>query len=341
MTALKEFEKIEATAIWRADEDAQRRDVIVTLGDATLTLFDMQERVLAHWSIPAIARANPGELPAVFHPDGDPGETLELGEDSDLMIDAIEKLRKAVERRRPHPGRLRLTSALVMVGAIAALGVFWLPDAVRHQTMAALPEVKQREIGAQIVDAAARFTGAACHATAPDRALRKIANRLFSGTASTIVVVPDGLQDVIALPGNHFVVGRALVEDYETPEVLAGFLMAERFRSESGETSIRAVLEQGGLFDNLRLLTTGTLPDSVANTYAELLLSQTRTPLIGPEVLPAFSAAKVSSRPYAYAVDVTGETTLHLIEADPMAGKSPPAILSDSEWVELQGICEN
>ena len=340
MTALKEFEKIEATAIWRADENAQRRDVIITLGDATLTLFDMQERVLAHWSIPAIARANPGELPAVFHPDGDPNETLELGEDSDLMIDAIEKLRKAVERRRPHPGRLRLTSALVMISAIAALGVFWLPDAVRHQTITALPEVKQREIGAQIVDAAARFTGSACHAVAPDRVLRKIAIRLFPGSSSTIVVVPDGLQDVIALPGHHYVVGRALVEDHETPEVLAGFLIAERIRTNGSEDLIRDVLDQGGLIDNLRLLTTGNLPEGVAASYAELLLSQSRTPLIGPEILPAFSASKISSRPYAYAVDVTGETTLDLIEADPMAGRTPPAILSDSEWVELQGICE-
>lgn len=341
MTALKDFEKIEAAGIWRADKDAQRRDVIIALGDATLTLFDMQERALAHWSIPAIARANPGEFPAVYHPDGDPDETLELPEDETLMIESIEKLRMAVERRRPHPGRLRLTTAIAMIAAIATLGVFWLPDAVRKQTLTALPEIKQREIGAQITEAAERFTGPACYSAATMRGLNDMADRLFPDDLSFIFVVPDGVRDVVVLPGNHYIVGRSLVEDYETPEVLAGYLLAARIRSGDSLANTRAVLEQASVLEALRLLTSGDLPQSAADRFAENLLSQVQAPLVSEGILPAFQRAQLSTRPYAYAVDVTGETTLPLIEADPVRGENPRDILSDSAWVELQGICEN
>jgi len=341
MTALAEFEKIEAVGIWRADAEAQRRDVIVTLGDASLTLFDMKDRVLAHWSIPAIARENPGLMPAIYHPDGDPHETLELGDDSDVMVEAIEKLRTAVARRRPRPGRLRLTSAALIAASIAALGVFWLPNAVRTQTLTALPDIKQRQIGAQITRAAERFTSTPCSAASPNKALAKIARRLFGNANATIFVVPDGLTDAVALPGNHYLVGRALVEDYETPEVLAGYLLAAAAASGGQQTLIRAVLDEAKLLENLTLLTSGELPQTVAERYAETTLTAERANPSDAAMLAKFSAVYVSSRPYALAVDVTGETTLSLIEADPMATQNPPAILTDGEWVALQSICES
>ncbi len=341
MTALAEFEKIEAVGIWRADAEAQRRDVIVTLGDASLTIFDTKDRVLAHWSIPAIARENPGQMPAIYHPDGDPDETLELGDESDVMVEAIEKLRKAVARRRPHPGRLRVTSAAVITAGIVALGVFWLPNAVRTQTLTALPDIKQRQIGAQIVQAAERFTSAACSAPSPELSLRKISRRVFPRSTPSVFVVPDGLTDVVALPGNTYLVGRALVEDFETPEVLAGFLLAASAASGGQDTLIKAVLKEAGLLENLKLLTTGDLPQAVADRFAESTLSATRTPVIDAALLRRFEAVEVSSRPYALAIDVTGEATLSLIEADPMAAQNPPAILTDGEWVALQGICES
>ena len=39
------------------------------------------------------------------------------------------------------------------------------------------------------------------------------------------------------------------------------------------------------------------------------------------------------------ALDITGESTLELIEADPMAGQSPAPVIRDADWVRLQGIC--
>ena len=97
MTALEKYDRIEASALWRAGEDAQRREVIVAIGDASLTISDMQDRPLAHWSLPAVERANPGERPAIYHPDGDPGEVLEIPGEEAQMIEAIEKLQDQVQ----------------------------------------------------------------------------------------------------------------------------------------------------------------------------------------------------------------------------------------------------
>jgi hypothetical protein len=58
MTALKEFQRLEAEGVWRATPTDQRKDVIVSLGDASLTILDLRENVLAHWSVAAVARAN-------------------------------------------------------------------------------------------------------------------------------------------------------------------------------------------------------------------------------------------------------------------------------------------
>lgn len=97
MTALKEYQRLEAVGIWRENPKSQRHNVVVSLGDATIVVMDMQSRPLTHWSIPAVERANPGVLPAIYHPDGDPSETLEIAEDEIMMIEAIEKLRSAID----------------------------------------------------------------------------------------------------------------------------------------------------------------------------------------------------------------------------------------------------
>ena len=72
MTALSKYQRLEASALWRDSISGQRRDVIVSLGDASLVITDKNERPLTHWSLAAVQRANPGAMPAVFHPDGDP-----------------------------------------------------------------------------------------------------------------------------------------------------------------------------------------------------------------------------------------------------------------------------
>ena len=340
MTALKQYQRLEAAGLWRASPDDQRRDVIVSLGDATLVITDHQDRALAHWSLPALERANPGATPAIYHPDGDPGETLELPEDEGNFISEVERLRAAIHRRRPHPGRLRMASLAAVVAAVGALGVLWLPGALVGHTVSAVPDVKRAEIGTAVLDHMRRVTGAPCTTPAGNLALRRLSARLPApdGQADRLVVMPEGVENTVQLPGHIMLLDRALVEDHEAPDVVAGYIIAEQLRA-AARDPLAGLLAHAGLVASFRLLTTGNLPPEALRAYAEARLTRASGPVDTDTLLRAFEAQQVRSSPYAYARDITGEGTLPLIEADPYADTTTPPVLNDGDWVRLQGIC--
>jgi hypothetical protein len=340
MTALKEFDRLEATGLWRAAPQEQRREVIVSLGEATLTISDTKGTALAHWSLAATLRSNGNALPAIYHPDGDPGETLEIDGDETAMIDGIDKLLRVIERRRPHPGKLRLVLALGIAGLMAAAAILWLPDALKGYTTQIVPPVKRAQIGQALLTRITRLTGQPCLAPDARLPLQRLSERVLGPERrQSVVVVPDGVRPSAHLPGGIIVLGRAVIEDHEDPDVPAGFILAENLRAEARDP-LAALLDDAGLVASLRLLTTGSLPAQAIDSYAETLLSQGR-PARVPDVdlLAAFDAADLRSTPYARALDITGESVLTLIEADPHAGSGSREVLSDADWVRLQGIC--
>lgn len=168
-TALDKFQRLEGTALWRATPDVQRREVIVSLGEATLVIKDSQDRALTHWSLPAVRRLNPGQQPAVFFPDGDSTETLEVDAPHDDLIEAIEKLRKAVARPQNASGRLRMSVLALSAATVAALAVFWLPNALAIHALRVVPNVARQTIGQDMQQLATRLTGQPCSAPLADR----------------------------------------------------------------------------------------------------------------------------------------------------------------------------
>lgn len=343
MTALKQYQRIEATGLWRAAAASQRREVVVSIGDATLVISDMQDRPLAHWSLAAVARANPGEIPALFHPDGDPEETLELGSDAPEMIGAIEKLRDAIDRGRPHPGRLRLVMLSLSAAAVVAVAVFWLPDALREHAVTVVPDSKRTDIGAALARHMQRITGPACTDPQGMAALRRLAVRLPGpdGAVPDLQVVRDGVRDALALPGGRILLRARLIEDNDSPDVVAGHVIAAQARALLSDPLDR-LLAAGGTRTSFRLLTTGMVGDDSLQRYAESLPAATPVAVPADHLLAAFARAGVRASPYAYALDATGETTLPLIEADPFATTAPPQVLlDDNDWLRLQSICGN
>ncbi len=335
MTALKQYARLEATGLWRPTPEDQRREVIVSIGEATLTITDMRDRALTHWSLAAVERVNPGVRPAIYAPDGDPGETLELPEAETAMIEAIEKLRVAVERTRPHPGRLRWLSFGLSAALVLGLLLFWLPNALIQHTIFVVPEIKRQDIGASVLNRIERVAGRACMNEDAEPVLARLASRTG---ADRLVVLPAGVQSALHLPGGIVLLNKALIEDYQDPAVAAGFILAER-ASAVQQDPLDVMLQATGPVAAFRLLTTGMISPATIDKYAETVLIADRSPVEAEALLQTFAAAQVPSTPYAYAVDVTGETTLSLIEADPMSGSTPVPVLPDRDWVLLQSIC--
>lgn len=335
MTALKKYQRIEATGLWRANPDVQRREVIVSIGDATLVIFDLKDQAIAHWSLAAVDRANPGARPAVFHPDGDPGETLELPESEGDMIDAIEELRRAVNRSRPRPGRLRWLGVTASIVTVLALVVFWLPGAMRDHALRVVPQVKRDSVGTALLDRLQRVSGTACNTSSGLNALARLAARLG---VEKLAVLPDMAQASLHLPGGLIVLNSSVLEDFEEPDVAAGYILAEVTRRGDLDP-LRDLLDFVGPRENFRLLTTGDVSSDALDAYAEHLSTRPRPVPDRTILLSLFETEGLRSSPYARAQDITGETVIGLIEADPMAGRPTEPLLSDPDWLRLQVIC--
>ena len=102
---------------------------------------------------------------------------------------------------------------------------------------------------------------------------------------------------------------------------------------------LRDMLVQLGLRAAFELLTTGNLHERRLQTYAELVLTAPQTTTDNAALLDRFRTAGVPSTPYAFAIDITGETTIGLIEADPVTATIAQPVLDDGAWISLQSIC--
>jgi hypothetical protein len=221
------------------------------------------------------------------------------------------------------------------LAAIVALGWFWLPDRVISHAVGVVPAAKRMELGDRILAHIRRVAGRPCETVLGRRALNRLQARLLPDHSGRLVVLPGGVAQSTHLPGGLILLGRELVEDHDSPDVLAGYILAEGLRS-AGTDPVETLLRQAGPMDALKLLTTGDLPETSLAAYAEAVLTDAPAPVGDQALLAAFAEARVASTPYAYARDISGETTLTLIEADP--GSAEP-VLPDADWVGLQGIC--
>lgn len=337
MTALEQYQRLEAAGTWRETRKAGLRDVIVSFGDATLILSDPRsETPLAHWSLPAVMRLNPGRSPARYAPGPDDDELLEI--DDTLMIGAIEKVHHAIEASRPPSGRLRGALTLAVFGVMVLLALFWVPPALLRHAAAIAPPAQRAEIGRMIQAEIERTTGGTCSRPAGDMVRRKLAQRLI-GPESEIAVLPATLRGARRLPGPITIIGQDLIAGQATPEVAAGHILAAQAAAAVADPLLDA-LRHAGLRATLQLLTQGSLPPQALAGYGERLLAAPPPRPDDETLLAYFARAGIPSEPYARSLDPTGEAVLGLIEADPFRTAIPEPVLSSREWVALQEICD-
>lgn len=337
MTALRQFQRLEAQGTWRKAPGEQKREVIVSVGDATLVLTDPKSEVpLSHWSIPAAVRLNPGKWPALYAPGEGDDEQLEIADE--LMIASIEKVHQTIEAHRAHPGRLRGGLMLAGVAAMALLAVLWMPQAlVRHAAKVA-PPAQRAEIGREVLAEVTRITGARCDRPAASAALTRMAERL-TGPGSDIAVLRPPMRGARMLPGGLSLISDEVISAAETPEAPAGYILAAATAATERDPLLE-VLRYAGPRAAVTLLTKGKLPDGALAGYGEKLLSEALPRPDDSALIEQFTAARLSSEPYARALDPSGEATLGLIEADPFRTQAPQPLMPDGDWVIVQAICD-
>jgi hypothetical protein len=339
MTALKKYQKLESLGLWRDAPQDQRRNVVVSFGAASLILSDPKtDLALSHWSLPALERRNPGDLPAIYAPGHDAAETLEL-DDAD-MIAALETVQAALATRKPRPGRLRGTLIGIATLSVLGLGVFWLPGALIKHTAAVVPAAKRAEIGELALRDVIRLTGAPCAHPLGQKALAEMSERLF-GPANTpiLLAVREGPTPALHLPGDVIVLSGGLFEAQNGPQAAAGAALAEQARAMARDPLI-PVLEHAGLVATVRLLTTGDLPEGALNGYGEKMLNTPPFAVAPNTLLASFANAGVPSTPFAQVLRANTPEAAFLVQHDPFAKALPPALMPDEAWVSLQAICD-
>ena len=339
MTALSKYQRLECDGLWRPASDAQRRDVVVAFGDASLILSDIRSgRPLAHWSLPAVTRRNPGGSPALFTPDADASETLEI-EDGD-MIAALETVARAVRQGRTVKGRRRpvLVVAVLLVALLSV--ALWLPRALVAHADRTLPAAARAQIGALMLADLAQSGHPVCGAPLGLRALGRLQERL--GAPRIVVLDGADLPPALALPDGSVALGRPMVEAHDSPDIAAGHVLATLAALDAGEAPLAAALRHAGPWATFKLLTTGELEARDLRGHGAARLAQIRAS--GPRggtrpdaLLRRFDAAGVPVAPWAQATDRADAADLHA-----SAEATPPLrpILSDGDWVALQDICQ-
>ncbi|MBP9950889.1 MAG: hypothetical protein KBF27_03910 [Cypionkella sp.] len=338
-TALRKYQRLECSGLWRPSPEAQRREVIVGLREATLVLSDPKtEMALSQWSLPAIERRNPGQMPALFQPGAEDAEQVEI--DDPEMISSLEMVHVVLERRKPHPGRLRGLIVGVLAVSITTLAVFWLPGRLISYTASVLPLPTRQALGALALSDLERLTGTPCSHGAGPASAAKLAARVVPAAPPQVLVVRDGLKAATHLPGSMVLLPASLLNETDGPDVAAGQILAEAVRAET-QDPVTDLLRHAGLIATIRLLATGILPRDAIVGYGESLLARAPQPIDNNVLLGSFKAADLSSSPYALSLDPTGASTLPLIEGDPFLGGSPRLALTDGDWLVLQAICSD
>ncbi len=342
MTALKGYARLESTGVWRGGRGVPLRDdqglpVGIMFGDATLVLTDANNQPLTHWSLPAVQRINPGQTPALFSADPDMAETLEV--EDDLLIDALARVHQVARRPRKPGGRLRAILSLTACGAIAAIGVLWLPGALIRQTASNMAPGPRAEIGASLLGHIQSIAGTTCRAPEGAAALARLHTRVFGASApGQTVIVPGALTAPILLPGSVIVLPQASVTQTNDPATVAGHMIGAA-SSVADSDPLARTLEFGGFSATLSLVTSGQLGPDVLQDYAQ---HATTTPAIlaADDVLANdFERARVALAPWAYTLDPSGDSIAPLLDMDWAKGVSPEPLLSDADWVALQNIC--
>ena len=338
VTALTQFQRLEAAGVWRPAPGERLRDVVVSFGDASLILRDPRsEEPLSHWSLPAVTRLNPGQMPAIFAPgDADQDEVLEI--DEALMVEAVERVHTAIAASRPRPRHVRgvLLWSSLAVGALAA--AVWLPGAIIAHAARIAPPAQRTSIAMAIVADMQQTAGAPCARASAAAVLDRLSARLL-GAPGRIVVLPATTRGARALPGRIVVIGDDLIAGEAGPAVAAGHILAADVAAAEHDP-LAEVVRAAGLSAALHMLVSGTMPaQALAGQGTARLLAPAERPPDGA-LLARMQSAGVSSQPYARSIDPSGKTVLALIEADPYRAAPPTApLMRDEEWLQLQRIC--
>ena len=323
MTALDRYQRLEAVGLWREHPGAAAREVVVSFGNATLLLTDLEERPLGHWALAGVGVIGRDGTATVYSMTEDGAETLAIRDPE--MVEAIATVARPRPRAaaRAQPRGLPVgpfLTLLLLAGLVVAA-----PRAIRAVAASLFPPEVATETGERMLLALIAQHGAPCTAPDAERALAGLARRLDPQQPPQIRVM--GLDaEVAALPGGTLLLGRDALASAATPEVAAGWVALGL-----GRDPVAALLAAAGPLADLGYIAHGGFGDDVLAGAAEAAAAGPAQ-AESPAALARLRAVRIDPAPYASAL-----AGAPVAEA-PMNPPPVPA-MTEPDWRVLRDSC--
>lgn len=374
MTALPQYDLLEAEGRYTPGDGGAQRDVIVKFGDASLIILDADDMPVTHWPLATLrnapdVRTDKADALTVT-PDQAGAERLALHDPT--MIEAIRTVCPELEAHKPPPRKRWRRVAVLGAAAVAVyLAIFQLVPLLSNQMAELIPPDAEIAMGETMsIQFAREITGfddpEFCAAPDGVRALAQLTSRLEDGAGAhvplTVRVLDHDAANAFALPGGYIILFRGLLTEANTPEDIAGVLaheIAHVVQRDPTRLTLRAAGASGmvgvllGDFsgDHPTAALSEALLTSGYHESAEAAADDFTSDMLAQKGLPSAPFAAFL-RKLADRRDAADSLTSHLANdryvteratkaaaADTIRDQPFEPALSDQQWIALRGIC--
>lgn len=339
MTALEQYERLEAIGIWRDRDGNPGREVVVKFGKSTLVLEAQADEPLTHWSLPALRIRGRSGSDVVYAPDGESRETLTISDGE--MHAALARVIAPAAKAQPAQRRPRsvLKAGLFLVAVLCLLVVF-LPSLLGWAAPSLIAPERARLLAANMIPLIEERTGPTCASAGGDAALDRLARRLSPAGPPDIRVMDLADIPFLALPGRTVLISRHLAERSRSPEEFAGWA-ALGLRMSEEQTALRHVFQAAGHRDSLTFLMQGTVTEETLDGAVNRLLIEgdVRKPLPVPETTLILADAAISPEPLLEGIRRESLSDGPLTIPPSEGSDGGPLVLSVVDWSAVRSIC--
>jgi len=369
MTALSDYDKLEAEAVFFDAPSGASTDVILSFGERSLMIVGLDDRALAHWPLASLHSPDAkGSASIKVAPDRSAEDFLRLQDPE--MIAAIQAvcpnlhdtLPETPKKRRPRWPWLVLIAAGLIIG-----GLFSMPM-IKTKIVDDIASDQELRLGramrGYVIAALQADQPTLWECTEPEghQALNDLAARIGRAATSEHSLSVIDLPDIgsLTLPGGETMIFRGLLDTTKTPEALAGALAHQQAHAQNRD-ALKNTASAFGMIDLLKFWwgaePTEELLEEATKAFLATRFSEDAEVKADSGAIAALTNAGLPTRPFAKTVETWGGqqnrglafSTRHpggsnraaSINAADQIGEDPfePA-LDDRSWLALGNICD-
>ncbi|OUS04498.1 hypothetical protein A9Q96_16315 [Rhodobacterales bacterium 52_120_T64] len=251
MTAIEKYTRLEALGQWREVPDQSPREVVVSFGNASLVLSELNENPLCHWAMAATCRLSLDGSKAIYTPDTEGFETLEI--DDAEMVEAIAQVSRAVvatERKTSWFHWVFLAMATAAIGS----AFYATPSLLRGQAARMTGPESARKLGSDMVTTLGIDI---CRAPRADVVRELFQSRVFLESRALLLIARHQ-QHSSVFPGGIVVIGGDALQAMRTPNDLADLTTTLLAQS---DLALEKLFEGSSTRELFEYITSGKLAD--------------------------------------------------------------------------------